>query len=263
MNYIDYNESHLPVQLEGHKDPFSPKNVSLMIKQVISEEYHQNSILPTYGQVHKWDPRLEKKLKKRFPFFARLPKLLIALACGVTFNFMRTDKEDTLIEYIISRPINSISLEEMFRTSYRINNGDVYLTLLTIQNVLSRYWTDPNRSKRLVTTRLKDITNFNYRSDKFGAWYHMFGMILFGYSRGELRAKAVALQETFASKVLSGGKDEVQEDFINSNSGKIGARIKRFVKRHGYTRFKLNSKYLDEDFYMSLDEDFSSRLSGP
>jgi hypothetical protein len=258
--YIAYNLEDYPVQLEGKQDPFDPKKLTLMMKQVISEEFAENHLTPSEGRIHEWDPELKKKLKKKFPFFGRMSKLLIALACGVSYQYLRTDKEIELTQYILTRAQNSITIEEMFRQSYRLNQGDVYLSLLTIENVLSRYWTDSQRDQRAVTTRLKDITNYNYRTDKYGAWYHMFGMMVFGYSKGALRAKLVGMEETLASRVLDMDTDETQEDFVNSKSGKIGAELRRFVRKEGHVDFHLDKSYLHENFYMTLDEDFGKRI---
>src|SRR5690606_30094235 len=131
------------LELEGHKAPFKIKNMVLMLKQVITEEFHQNGITPKRGTVHEWSPGIKKKLRRKFVLFSRMPKLLVALSRGATSHFMVTGTEEELKDYILSRPENSINLEEMFRASYRINQGDVYLSLLTVENVLNRFWLKP------------------------------------------------------------------------------------------------------------------------
>lgn len=259
-NYITFNPDQVAIELEGHEAPFKIRNMALMIKQVIAEEYQLNGLKPQLGEVHKWSPEVLPQLRKKFVLFSRMSKLLVALSRGGTSSYMVTGTEDALKDYILSRPEESINLEEMFRASYRINQGDVYLTLLTIENVLSRFWLSSGRSKRAITTRLKDITNFNYRTDKFGSWYHLFGIMLFGYAEGGFKSRVVGNLETAGSQIMSRFKDERQETYINSRGGPIGARIRRFIKKGKFESFQLDKKYLEEDFYMDLDEDFTRRL---
>lgn len=260
QDYVTYNPEHEPIQLEGHKAPFKIKNVVQMMKQVITEEFQDNGIIPQEGSVHKWSQETKKAIRKKFPLFSRMSKLLVALSRGGTSSYMVSGSEEELKDYIISRPENSINLEEMFRASYRINKGDVYLTLLTVENVLSKFWLVAKRDKRLITTKLKDITNYNYKTDKFGSWYHLFGMMLYGYAEGGLTSRIVGNVETAGSLIMSRFKDERQETYINSRGGPIGARVKKFIKKKEYLNFERNEDYLNEDFYMDLDEDFSKRL---
>jgi len=260
-DYLPFNPDHLAIELEGHKAPFKVKNMALMMKQVITEEYRLNGLKPQLGTVHEWSSEIKRELHKKFVIFSRMSKLLVALSRGGTSYYMKTGTEENLKDYIISRPENSITLEEMFRTSYRINKGDVYLTLLTIENLLSRFWLTPQRSKRLITTKLKDITNFNYHTDKFGSWYHLFGIMLFGYAEGGFKAKVVGNIETAGSQIMGRMQDEKQETYINSRGGPVGGRLRRFIKKNQFETFLLDKKYLEEDFYMDLDEDFTKRLN--
>jgi hypothetical protein len=261
-DYVTHNPDHVAIELEGHQAPFKVKNMANMMKQVISEEYQQKGTVPQEGTIHKWSESSKKEMKKQFPVFARLPKLLVALSRGSTSSYMVTGTENSLSEYILSRPVNSINMEEMFRASYRINKGDVYLTLLTVENVLSRYWLTPGREKRAITTRLKDITNYNYKTDKFGSWYHLFGIMLYGYAHGSLGAKIVGKLETLGSHVMDKFKnDEKQEDIINAKGGSVGARLRRFVKHEDYKDFKSDPSLAEEACYMNLNEDFSDRLA--
>jgi hypothetical protein len=259
-NYITFNPDHVAIELEGHQAPFKIKNMTLMMKQVISEEYQHNGLKPQLGEVHKWSSEIQPKLRKKFPLFSRMSKLLVALSRGGTSSYMVTGTEEHLKDYILSRPEESINLEEMFRASYRINQGDVYLTLLTIENVLSRFWLSSGRSKRAIMTRLKDITNFNFRTDKFGSWYHLFGIMLYGYAEGGFKSRVVGNLETAGSQIMSRFKDEKQESYINARGGPIGARIRRFIKKGKYETFQLKKQYLKEEFYMDLDEDFTRRI---
>ena len=259
-SYVPFNPEHMAIELEGHSAPFKVKNIVLMMKQVIAEEFQLSGVRPQIGTIHEWSPEIKKDLRKKFPLFARMSKLLVALSRGGTSYYMVTGTEETLKDYIITRPENSITLEEMFRNSYKINKGDVYLALLTIENLLSRFWLTPQRSKRLITTKLKNITNFHYRTDKFGSWYHLFGIMLYGHAEGALKARIVGNIETLGSQVMGRMADERQENYINARGGVIGGRISRYIRKKQYEDFKLDKKYIEEDFYMDLDEDFSRRL---
>ncbi len=259
-DYITVNQGQLAIELEGHKAPFKVKNMALMMKQVISEEYQLNQIEPQIGTIHEWSPEIKKELHKKFVIFSRISKLLIALSRGGTSNYMVTGTEEELKDYILTRPEHSINLEAMFRASYKINKGDVYLALLTIENLLSRFWLTPQRSKRAILTKLKDITNFHYHTDKFGSWYHLFGIMLYGYAEGAFKSKVVGTLETVGSQIMGRFVDEKQESYINSRGGPIGARLRRFVEKNQFKTFKLDNKNIEEDFYMDLDEDFTKRL---
>lgn len=260
-DYIPYRTDHHPVALEGHKAPFKVKNVALMLEQVIVEEFQNNGIEPVLGKPHKWSKEGKSKGKKFLFKIGQLSKLLVALSRGVTSQYMISGTEHELKEYLIAQETESVTLESMFRASYRINQGDVYKSLLTIENVLSQFWLSSQREKRLITTKLKDITNYYYRTDKFGAWYHLFGVMLYGYAEGGLKARAIGRIEALGSGVLSGFKDEKQETYINLNGGRIGGKLKRFIKKKNYLKFESNPDYLKEAFYLQLDEDFSERLS--
>jgi hypothetical protein len=259
-SYVPFNPAHVAIELEGHKAPFRVRKMVTMMKQVISEEFQLHGLKPQIGTVHEWSPEIKKELRNKFKLFSRMSKLLVALSRGGTSYYMVTGTEEKLKDYILTRPENSITLEEMFRASYKINQGDVYLTLLTVENLLSRFWMAPHRSQRLVTTKLKDITNFNYHTDKFGSWYHLFGIMLYGYAEGSFKAKVVGNLETLGSHIMGRLTDEKQEDYINGRGGVVGGRLGKFIRSNEYETFKIDKKYLEEDFYMDLDEDFTKRI---
>lgn len=259
-DFVPFKPEHAPIPLEGKKAPINVKNMTLMMKQVIAEEFKTSGLEPQLGTIHKWSPDTHKKLKKKYQFLGRLNKLLVVLSKGSSSRYLVTNKENQLVDYILSRPINSINLEEMFRASYRINQGDVYLTFLTVENVLSAFWITPQREIRAVTTRLRNITNYNYRTDKFGAWYHLFGMLLYGHAYGAANAKIVSLIEAVSDKMMTGLSNDSQENKINYIGGKIGSRLGKYITKREYLSFEQNKEYLVEDFYMDLDEDFTKRV---
>ncbi len=248
--------------LEGHHNPIRVKNFKRMFEQVIYEEYSRNGIQPSLGNVHDWSPEFMSKYGWKFFPYTAYSKILLALSRGTTGMYLRTGTESELQDEIISRPRASVTIPELFRASYRINRGDVYLTLLTIENVLARYWRTENRESLAMTQRLTPIINaFGKKADKFGSWYHLFGMMLYGYSKGMLAAKMVAHTESIGSHILDGFADEKQEDYINAKGATLGADLLKIVKKASYLSRKDDPSVLDSRFYLDLDEDFSNRLT--
>ncbi len=259
--YVNYRKSDFPIAIQGNVAPFIVKNLSLMMEEVITEEL-KNGIHPTLGVVHKWSNQGPGTFRRRLLKIGHVSKLLLALARGVTSKYLVAGKEKDLKDYLISRPTESVTLQEIFRTSYKMNNGDMYLSLLTIENVLSEFWTSPDRDKRLITTKLKDIINFNYKTDKFGSWYHLFGIMLYGYAEGGSRSFLVGKTETVGGAVMSRFKEhEWQEEYINAHGGKVGSKLHDFVKKKKYEKFEINSQYTEENFYLKLDEDFTDDIA--
>lgn len=84
--------------------------------------------------------------------------------------------------------------------------------------------------------------------------------MLFGYVEGGFKAKVIGNIETMGSQIMGRFLDEKQEIYINSRGGPIGGRIRKFIKKNKYKTFELNKKFIEEDFYMDLEEDFSERI---
>jgi hypothetical protein len=259
-NYSSVRSSDFPLSLEGRQKPFHPDKMLLMFKQVIVEESRSQQFIPTLGKIHRYDPKIKKLLNKKFPILTRFSKLLLCLSRGVCSKYLISGKENELKKAIIARPYDSVTIEEMFRLSFKINQGDLYLSLLTIENVLSEFWSSPKRDKRLVNTRLKHITNFNYSTDKFGAWYHFFGLMLYSYAKSETMAHLIGRTENLGGRVLSRFAPEKQEIYINRLSSVFGHDLRQFIEKEKYKNFIENPEYIKEEFYMNLDEDFAKRI---
>lgn len=252
------------MMIEGRVNPFRVKEVIKMYLQIMKEE-KANGIQPKLGTPHTWSPEFINYCKDKGEMIPlTFTKLLTALASGVTSRHFKTGKEEALISYILSRPDESVTMDELFRQSYRMNNGEVYLSILSIENILSDYWRHPQRDKLAVTRKLANICNFYQgKGDKYGAWYHFHGIMLYGYVRGGLRAFIVANIETAGSHVLNGANDqngEQQEDYVNSTGGKIGAKLARAVKKGEYDTFTPDKNYCDPEVYLNLHEDFRDRI---
>ncbi|MBI4801585.1 MAG: hypothetical protein HY796_03580 [Elusimicrobia bacterium] len=250
------------LMLEGRVNPFRVKEMVKMLTQIMKEEMDANGITPQFGVPHAWSPEFTAYCKATGEMIPlTFTKLLTALASGVTSRHFKTGKENDLVNYILSRPDGSVTLDEAFHRSYVLNSGEVYLTILTIENILSDYWRHPQRDQLAVTRKLANISNFYQgKGDKYGAWYHFHGIMLYGYVRGGLRAYIVGNIESAGSHVLSPGVNEQQEDYVNSTGGRIGAKAARAVKNRDYLTFTADRNYRDPEVYLNLREDFRDRI---
>jgi hypothetical protein len=248
------------IYLEGHENPIKAKEFAYMIDQIIIDGFGEG-ITPKYGMVHEWSEEFKSSKVKKYSVMGKFSKLLIALARGETSQYMLSGSEEQLETWILDQEINSLYPHDLIKASYRINNGDMYLTLLTIENVLNRYWRVLNRQDLPVTIRLRPIINsFGQDGDNFGSWYHMFGIMLYGYVEGPLSARAVGGVESLGSHILEKFEDEKQEDFVNSQGAIIGARLARSIRASGYQEIKRDKSRLSPDYYLNLNEDFSKRI---
>ena len=251
------------LQIEGRINPFRKKEMLNMMMQVIKEE-QAGGLQPVFGEPHTWSPEFIRYCKDKGELIPLgFTKLLTALASGVTSRHFKTGTETALIEYFLSREEGSVTMDQAFRRSYQLNNGDVYLAILTIENILSDNWRHPQREKLAVTRKLANICNFYAgKGDKYGAWYHFHGIMLYGYVRGGFRAALIGGIETAGSHVLAGANDqnEQQEDYVNSMGGKIGAKLAKIVNEKLYAAFTADRNYCDPEVYLNLHEDFRDRL---
>lgn len=252
------------LHIEGRVNPFRKKEMLKMYTQILSEE-RANGLEPKFGLPHEWSPEFMKYCREKVEVIPlTFTKLLTALASGVTSRHFKTGTEEELISYILSRGDASVTIDQLFRQSYRLSGGDVYLAILAIENILGDNWRHPERDKLAVTRKLANISNFfQGRGDKYGAWYHFHGIMLYGYVRGGLRAALIGGIETAGSHVLNSAHDqgsEQQEDYVNSMGGKIGAKVAKIVGEKQYEAFKADKNYCDPNVYLNLNEDFRDRM---
>ena len=160
-------------------------------------------------------------------------KLFLCLACGWTSRYMLTGQEEALKAIIMAAPDRSLNIHDLFRESYVLNKGNLYLTLLTCENVLAG---DPYRTDRgsdPIQVKLAYIRNDSSPAgDNYGAWYHFFGIGMYGFVRAPFVARAVAEIESFGSLFLEG--PDKQEDFINRLGAIWGRKLEKMVKNKTY-----------------------------
>ena len=211
----------------GYRQTWS-KDDDLFMRVVLQER--KNGILPKPGTCHRWSAAYRKNPQTgTFPY-TRFSKLFWALAYGESSVYFVTEHEDQLAQWIVDQELRSVTLEEVFRKSYQINSGDVYLSILSATNVFSRFWWLTDRENLDIATRLKLITvEQNGEEDNYGAWHHFWGMVLFGYCHGKTSARLVGWIESMGSRRLA-EHDEIDEDYINRHAGSVGAELRRQIE---------------------------------
>jgi hypothetical protein len=225
----------------GRQKPI--KNDALINRFIDIIQEHPE-ITPKIGEEHKWSPQAKKY--NRFGFWRRLgsfikgeqgppapllgrSKLFLSLACGWTSHFMATGKENELESRLMGYKDRSAGLDDALRESYLLNDGNLYLTLLTAENVLSKDLYDKDRADKPLQKKLQYIRNDSApHGDNFGAWYHYMGAALYGLMRPEAAAKSVMLTEAAGSLFLEG--PDRQETLINVLGADFGGKLKNMIK---------------------------------
>lgn len=268
----DYREEDLEQDEEevydiGKKHPLDVDRLINSYREVIQDN---PEISLTPGQEHDWCPEAKKYLYYGFwhrlgrfitgkqpdfpaPLLLR-SKLFLLLACGYTSRYAATGTESALEERIMSYPDRDMMLHDAFRESYLLNKGDMYLTLLTNENVLAKNPYAENRSEQPMQKKLMYLRNDSRQvGDNYGAWYHFAGLALYGLVRPGFVTRAVAEVESLGSIFLEGF--DTQEDYINRLGAIFGKKINKMVKSRTYM-IPLSSS--DRTDYMINDE-FAAR----
>lgn len=202
---------------------------------------HEPAIIPTLGEEHRWSP--DAKRYMRYGFWHRLrryssdeqldfpapllmrSKLLLCLACGWSSRYCVTGREEALKDRILCYPDRSVRILDLFEESYVLNDGNVYLTLLTCENVLAG---QPHRIERDDDPLQRKLCYIRHDSrelgDNYGAWYHFFGTALYGLVRPAFVSRFVADTESVGSLFYEG--PDRQEYFFNHAGAVFGHKLK-------------------------------------
>lgn len=202
-------------------------------------------ITPHIGPEHEWSPEAKRYLMYGFwhrlgrlalrkqnqvplPLFFR-SKLFLLLGCGWTSRYAVTGQEKALTARIMLYPDRRVQIHHVFMESYVLCRGDLYQTLLTAENVLAGNVYRVDRHLDPLQKKLAYIRNDTAEyGDNYGAWYHFFGISLYGLVRAPLVSRAVAEIESLGSIVLEGF--DKQEDFINRYGAIFGRKLNRMIK---------------------------------
>ncbi len=206
---------------------------------------HYPNLVPSPGEEHDWSPDAKGYLL--FGFWHRLgchvigkqqdfpspfvigSKLFLCLACGWTARYCITGQEKALTKRIMAYPDGGVLPHDLFEESYILNKGNIYLTLLTCENVLAG---DPHRKGRRNDPLQKKLAYIRHDSkeigDNYGAWYHLFGIALYGMLRTNLTSRSVAEFENLGSFFYEGA--DKQETYINRYGALLGIKLKKIMK---------------------------------
>ncbi len=253
------------VRIEGQKNPLKVEGLTKMFSQVIFEESLKNSdacesMTPKIGQESKWShgpsPITGKPLRSKYKLFS---KLLVALAMGETNAYLYVGQEPQLRDWLLLQPSRSVTLESIFRESYRLNCGNVANTLMTILNVLSEHFRFSNRQQLIQTTKLSPIINhLGNRADVFGPWYHFFGLMIYGYHHGVVLGTIMGNIEKGTS-LFYNEVDERQENYM-LGALRVGKKIKKMIEQDQFKAFESSPESLQREEYLDLSEDFTKKL---
>lgn len=227
----------------GHTIPIDIDRLLNKCRYIILRHYP--SIVPTPGVEHDWSP--DAKLYLWYGFWHRLgrhisdkqedfpspfvvgSKLFLCLACGWTARYCVTGKENALIGRIMDYTDRGIQLHDLFEESYILNNGNLYLTFLTCENVLAGH---PHRIGRQNDPLQKKLAYIRHDSkelgDNYGAWYHFFGIALYGMVRTGFGSRTVAEIESLGSFFYEGA--DKQETYINRYGALFGIKFRKMIE---------------------------------
>ncbi|MBO4708080.1 MAG: hypothetical protein J5594_05980 [Elusimicrobiaceae bacterium] len=210
-NPIVINNSDRVINNTQLKPLYDEDKLYAQIKSVIKDKKNGQKL--SRGEKHIWKKSLVPS------------KIVVALATATSSRFMYVGQEIPLIEWIKRHPDNSITVEDLFRESYILNQGNVYLTIVTIENVLSDATFEENREYTIVNQKLVDL--YEQSPNKFGDWYHFFGTMLAGYT-GE-QAEIIADMYTVYRRISRGKNAEKSTMDADTTGAKIGMKLKNFV----------------------------------
>jgi len=226
----------------GKTPSVHPDRLINVVRQIIQRYYPM--ITPHIGAEHEWSPEASRYLMYGFwhrlgrlaigrqkqvplPLFFR-SKLFLLLGCGWTSRYAVTGTEKALIDRLMLYPDHKVKIHHVFMESYVLNRGDLYLTLLAAENILAGNVYRADRQKDPLQKKLSYIRNDSAQfGDNYGAWYHFYGIAMYGLVRAPMISRAVAEIESLGSIVLEGF--DKQEDFINRYGAIFGRKLNRMM----------------------------------
>lgn len=226
----------------GKTPSIHPDRLLNAVKKIIQRYYPM--IKPYIGSEHEWSPEAKRYLMYGFwhrlgrlatlrqkqiplPLFFR-SKLFLLLGCGWTSRYAVTGTEEMLRNRLMLYPDGKVLIHHVFMESYVLNHGDLYLTLLAAENVLAGDVFRADRHKDPLQKKLMYIRNDTAKfGDNYGAWYHFYGIAMYGLVRTAAISRAVAEIESIGSVVLEGF--DKQEDFINRYGAIFGRKLNRMM----------------------------------
>ena len=250
----DYREEDIKKEEEVRDDytigKKQPIKTDALVNNFIEVIQKHPEIKPFIGEVHKWSPEARKyhtygwfsRLKdfvtgkqKEFPTPIFTSKVFMMLACGWTNRFAVTGKEKELEKKLMTYKDKSVQLGDIMEESYLLHKGDLYQTLLCIENTLAKNPYKEDRESDPLQEKLAYIRNDSKPlGDKYGSWYHFFGAALYGLLRPGILSKGVVLTEAAGSFFLEG--PDKQETLVNYAGADFGHKLKKMMKKDTWKR---------------------------
>ena len=250
------------LKVEGFERPVRPQAMAEAFSAVMNQESQDHGMTPTPGEPIQWSKEFEGCVGKKFAPLTKFSRTLSVLAIGMGMYHTPTGKEGDLYNWMMAQADGSVEPAALFRQALRLNQGDVYRTLLSIENLLSRAWLLPDRDRLAQTRKLRPFTRtIGPAADTYGSWYHLFGTMLHGYSSNLASALPVSVMEGVGSVILS-GQVEVQEGKIGRAGALVGANLRRSMTNSSWRRTPLSSEdsALDFDHYINTSAGLERRI---
>lgn len=252
-----------PISIPGEKNPIRVEEFAQMMIQIMFEE--SQGPLQITPKIHKnwfkWSEGFKRKYGAKFMgYHLFASKLVTALANGDTGRVLATGHEREMEDWVLSQPVRSVLPHSLFRKAYQLNNGDVYLALVLIESICSRYRFWAERDQLEFSNRFGLFLNhLGDKLDLYGPYYHFFGTMIYAYESGGMLGKAAGHFEKLNQLFGSEGK-EYQEAFVNVMGAKVGARLHRLLKDHAFDNWVSDPTLTSPERYLDRTEDFSARI---
>lgn len=239
--------------IEAKKKPFNKSQLVGLLASTIAKYEDASNQKVTMGTCHKWSESFKNSKGHLMP--KMMGKLLTALSLGVSNQYLFTGYESMLQDWLLIQEKNSVTIDSILNQALSLSNGDLYLAMLSIENVLSRYWRIEGRENIKYIENLHPISLIlNDHGDKFGSWYHLWGMLIYGYcSNSALISSAIARVETLGSHFSYGFISEVQQDYINRIAGPAGKKIRTILKKNLQHEYDESEKLLSHQLFRSIE----------
>jgi len=275
--YISRTEIENPEPfVEGTETPLKQADLLKAFVRVIQEEKLNSNINPSISEAPKWSDEFISKYTNKYSFSGPsnpedygyitdlFDKPLVALFFGSTSKFMITGKEEQLTRWLVSQPLRSVTLIDLFRKAYLMHEGDLHHAMLSAENILSRRWRHASREDLQMTRRLKPFTNWknNNVNDNFGSWYHFWGVAYYGLIRGKEKAVWAANVEHKGSVFLGSDDFEMQENFVNLHGAILGGELREIILNETWKTMQTAADYVQESSYRHYQIVYSAQENG-
>lgn len=235
----------------GRVPPIKVDALLNKVRQMIQDFF---PITPFISEEHEWSEEAKSYVGGGIDLFGApftdQSRLFYMLACGWTAKYAITGKETELEEILMKYPDRGVQIHDVFRESYVLHRGDLYLSLLTAENILAKNPYNKDRAKVPLQKKLAYIRNDSLPiGDNYGPWYHFYGIALYGLMRTAPVTAFVGRIEHLGSWGL--GNRDKQKGLINDLGASFGSGLRKMIEDRKYL---LPLSPEDSTDYMNLVE---------